>query len=628
MWRRPLLWVVLLNASQAFAISSMTISAEKVSYDNQATLEQAQLAVDLKANSTALLKVKKLHYQDIEARDAEVNLDLHTKPHFTVLTSLKQQKANDWAKAQFSCWLPEAFFKSGQSQTLWQCEQAYIEAKGLKLPFSMQLTQFNQGFDAMLNLKEASFSDEAGLHAAEKLTGLLNLQVKQQGTQLRWHGKLDWHSGEMFWQPFYMSGGGHHLEATGLLNDSHVQVETGQLNIDKVGALNFSGNMRLKDYYLEDFDADLPHLDLATTYPLIFKPLLEKTAFNNAEIDGNAALSVKIQNAELSAFTLKLHAVNIEDRNKKFAFYNINADIPWNYNDIKQARFAYESGALLSLPLGKTDIRVQLNRFSLTAPQIELPILDGALHLKDISAARIGTQWYWHLGAELRPIAMPAFSQALKLPLMQGQASAEIPLVTYQNGNLSTNGEMVFKVFDGQATVTELSLQNPLGQSPKLFANMHLRNLDLGHLTRTFSFGAIEGKLDGDIQHLEMQNWKPVTFEAKVYSSPGKYAKKISQRAVENISSLGGAGAAAAIQRSVLRFFEQFNYEKLGLSCTLRNDICSMNGVESTAQGYVIVKGSGIPAITVLGYNHTVGWGDLLARIQRVIDGNTKAVVK
>jgi hypothetical protein len=171
-------------------------------------------------------------------------------------------------------------------------------------------------------------------------------------------------------------------------------------------------------------------------------------------------------------------------------------------------------------------------------------------------------------------------------------------------------------------------MESPLGIAPKLNANIALRNLDLGVLTSTFSFGAIEGKLDGDIKDLELQNWKPVKFDAKVQSSPGKYPKKISQRAVENISALGGGGAAAAVQRSFLRFFEQFNYGKMGLSCRLRNDICEMGGVESTPQGYIIVKGSGIPAITVMGYNKTVGWSELLSRVKRVTDGNTKAIVQ
>jgi hypothetical protein len=97
---------------------------------------------------------------------------------------------------------------------------------------------------------------------------------------------------------------------------------------------------------------------------------------------------------------------------------------------------------------------------------------------------------------------------------------------------------------------------------------------------------------------------------------------------VENISALGGAGAAAAIQRSFLRFLNEFNYAKLGISCKLRNDVCAMDGVEKTQGGYVIVKGSGIPAITVLGYNRSVSWKELLERVQRITAGNAKPIIK
>ena len=335
-----------------------------------------------------------------------------------------------------------------------------------------------------------------------------------------------------------------------------------------------------------------------------------------------------MKNTELQSFHLQLNAVDVVDINNKFAFYQLNANIPWSYDASNPVSLSYARGSLLNLPLGKTDINAEANRYSITAPNIRLPILDGALSLSNVSAARLHNEWFWHLSAALEPISMEDFSTQLKLPRMQGKASAQIPLVTYNGGMLTTDGSVVLNVFDGTATVTKLTMRTPLGIAPKLNADIALRNLELGALTRTFSFGAIEGKLDGDIKGLELQNWKPVAFDARIQSSPGKYPKKISQRAVENISALGGGGAAAAVQRSFLRFFEQFNYGKMGLSCRLRNDVCEMGGVESTAHGYIIVKGSGIPAITVMGYNQTVGWSELVARIERVIDGNSKAIVR
>jgi hypothetical protein len=97
---------------------------------------------------------------------------------------------------------------------------------------------------------------------------------------------------------------------------------------------------------------------------------------------------------------------------------------------------------------------------------------------------------------------------------------------------------------------------------------------------------------------------------------------------VEDISALGGAGAAAAVQRSVLRVFRDFGYAKLGLSCALRDGVCEMGGIEPAPQGYVIVKGGGIPAITVMGYNRQVDWDELLARLKRISQGNAGPVIR
>jgi hypothetical protein len=131
------------------------------------------------------------------------------------------------------------------------------------------------------------------------------------------------------------------------------------------------------------------------------------------------------------------------------------------------------------------------------------------------------------------------------------------------------------------------------------------------------------------VKGLEFVNWQPVHFDARIASSAGDYPRRISQAAVQNISALGGAGAAAAIQRSFLRFFHDFRYEALGLTCRLENGVCSMGGIANAPQGYVIVKGGvGVPAITVMGYNRSVGWQELIQRLKRITAGNVKPVIK
>ena len=617
------LWLFMQSAS---AISSMHITADSVTHDT-ASAQQLDLVVDL-ASKTVTAKAAHIQYQTIEAHNANILLDYsavnnQNQPSLTLNTDLKQNTDKSWAKAQVRCLLP----KNLATET-WGCSDGKFTAERINLPFSLSVLPQAKGFIANIKLQSANFSDEAGLHAAEKLTGHLTVVVKQDGDTLNFNSALNWQSGEVFWQPLYFANGGHELQMQGNLKGDILTLDNATLKLDKVGDLNFSGKINTKNYRLYKLDADLPSLSLTEAYPLLFKPFFGKTMLNDAELNGNAALNIHVVDSQLKTFKIKLDNVNIDDKNHKFAFYNVNADIPWSYDDATKVRFSYNNGQLLNMPLGLTSIGAEVNRYSLVSSNITLPILDGAFKLSDISAARINNNWYWHLRAALTPVSMPDVSRAFKLPIMQGKASAEFPLVTYSGGILTTDGEIVLNVFEGKATVTQLTLQNPLGEVPRLSANINLRNLDMGQLTRTFSFGAIEGRLDGDVQGLEMLNWKPVKLDAKLRSSDGKYIKKISQRAVENISSLGGAGAAAAIQRSLLRFFKDFNYEKMGLSCILRNNICEMSGIESTPGGYVIVKGSGIPAITVLGYNKTVGWSELVDRVKRVIEGNTKLIIK
>jgi hypothetical protein len=485
-----------------------------------------------------------------------------------------------------------------------------------------------QQIKADLLLKDAAFGDETGLHAGEKIDMRLDATVSRAGSGWRWSGKLDWIGGEIFWQPVYLAKGGIGFQGKGNLSESALAIEQGRLTMDGVGSAAVSGHLRRPDNKFEVLDVVAENLDMSGAYAGVLKPFLEKGALGNLEMAGRADIRLALRETGLASFDVALRDFDVEDLGGKFALYKVNAHVPWTLNSATEAELRYGGGHLLKMSLGPTDLAATLNGYSLVAPALRLPILDGVLTLTDVSAALLQNQWHWHLGAALSPISMADFSHAVGWPVMEGKLAAGIPMVTYSNGMMTMDGAMGLDIFDGSITVDNLALQNPLGLAPRFQADIRMRNLDLGLLTRTFSFGAMTGRLDGDVNKIVLSNWKPVEFDAWFRSSPGKYPKKISQRAVENISALGGAGAAAAIQRSFLRFFKEFNYSKIGLACKLRKGICQMDGVEPAKDGYVIVKGSGVPAITVLGYNHSVSWDELLSRIQRVMQGNIKPVIQ
>ena len=63
----------------------------------------------------------------------------------------------------------------------------------------------------------------------------------------------------------------------------------------------------------------------------------------------------------------------------------------------------------------------------------------------------------------------------------------------------------------------------------------------------------------------------------------------------------GGGGVVQALQSGVLQFFDEYSYDKLGITCRLRDDVCQMSGIEPAGVGYYIVKGAGIPRIDIVG---------------------------
>jgi hypothetical protein len=508
------------------------------------------------------------------------------------------------------------------------CLNGSIAAKQIKAPFSVHFVSYPNDFSVDIAFNAASFSDESGLHAGENLTGQVKLAAKNINNIWQWSGLISWDKGELFWQPFYFGKAGNQFEINGTFKQPMLNIENASLLVNEVGKMTSSVQINTQTKTVEDIKVSAKDVDFAGLYAIFLKPMAEKSVFGNLEVSGKADWQFEIKNLEPSSFELNLRDANIDDKNGKFAFSHINAHLPWDYNRAKTVNIEYKGGHLLKMPLGDTKLSAVINRYSLTTPQLSLPILDGALNFTDLSAAMIADNWYWHLGMNVTPISMSEFSKALGWPTMQGKISGRVPQVTYAGKQLVMDGAMTFNVFNGTIGMDNLKIDDPLGVVPRLRADLLMRNLDLGELTRTFSFGDIEGKLDGDVKNMMLENWKPVYLDASIQTGEGKHLKKISQRAVENITALGGEGTAAALQRTFLRFFKEFNYEKIGLSCKLRQDVCEMGGVESTATGYVIVKGKGIPSVNVNGYTQRISLSDLLGRIKRITDGNTKAIVK
>lgn len=482
------------------------------------------------------------------------------------------------------------------------------------------------GAQADLQLADVAFSDASGLHAAENLRGNIKFTAKRNGTEWNWQGNVAWQSGELFWQPLYLRGG-HQLVASGRFDGNLLAIENAVVDLPEVGRVQFSANWQQGALIEGTLHGDKLALD--KLFEVYVRPFLDKGVLAESALQGHADAEAQYRNGGLQALHLNLHEAGISDAARRYALSGVNSDINWQMGVPGTATVTFAGGALLGVPIGKGQWAVNMNGLAFDVPQAVLPILDGKLDLRDFHFHRAGDTWHWQFSGSLSPISMESLSRAAGWPVMLGTLAGRIPDVSYDGNQIIVEGALLFSVFDGTVVATGLKLSDAFGRAPRLSGNLAMRNLDLDLLTRTFSFGNMQGRLDGDVNKLQLQDWQPVRFEARLYSSNGNYPRKISQKAVQNISSLGGAGAAAAIQRSYLGFFENFGYDRIGWRCELRNDLCAMGGIEGSNHGpYAIIKGGGIPAISVMGYNRAVSWGELIRRLKRVTQDNVKPFVK
>ncbi len=483
-------------------------------------------------------------------------------------------------------------------------------------------------FNADLRLADAGFSDASGLHAAEKLRGTIRLDAHRNAQRWRWQTEVAWQSGELFWQPLFLRGG-HKLSASGGYDGTHLDVEQAVADLPEVGRVQFSARWDMRQGAPAEIAAHGDNLALGRLFADYGRPFLDKGALAESALSGHADMDWQYRNGTTQSLRLNLRDAGIADAAQRFALRGVNSEIDWQADAQRSADIAFSGGALLGVPFGAARWTAQMHGLEFGVAQAALPVFEGSIVLRDFDLSRKDGKWHWQFAGAITPISMEKLSAALGWPKMLGTLAGRIPKVSYDGRQIGVDGALLFNLFDGTVVATQLKLADAFGRAPRLSGNLNMRDLDLDLLTRTFSFGNMQGRIDVDVNNLQLQDWQPVRFDARVSSSAGKYPRKISQKAVQNISALGGAGAAAALQRGYLRFFENFGYERIGWSCVLRNGVCAMGGIDGDGgTAYVLIEGGGIPAISVMGYNRDVGWNELLSRLKRVTQNNVQAVVK
>ena len=475
---------------------------------------------------------------------------------------------------------------------------------------------------------ELAFGTDDGLRAGEGLGLAVELAAHPTPAGWGWQAQVAWEQGEAYLHPLYLQAGPV-LDVAGAIHAEQIEIHKATLALEGVAQLAFTARIGRADLSLDDLALSLSGGDLAILGPRWIAPLLAPALGERLHFGGQIGAGLEIEDGRVQAFNVVFDAAELSlaaaDGGRGFGFGPLTGHLPWLAGSSSRARLQVQGGYWEALALGAFDVNAMLQGQQASFETMRIPLLDGMLVLDEVELGRESEGWLGRASVAVEPVSMRLLTQALGLPSMAGLLSASLPGVRVSPAEITFDGALVMSVFDGYVQATRLHVREPFGVASHLRADLEARHLDLAQLTETFSFGSITGFVDADVRGLELVRWRPTSFDARLVSSAGDYRRRISQRAVQNISALGGAGAMAVLQRGLLGLFDTFGYRELGFQCVLAGGICLMRGIDGSERAdgsFQIVRGGGIPALDVIGYNRRVDWDELVGRIQRVIDDN------
>ncbi len=481
-------------------------------------------------------------------------------------------------------------------------------------------------------LSDLSLGDLSGAYAGEGLGLALDGKLAALAKGWRVDSRVNLERGELLTPVCYLDAAAHplQLETRLELDADFTTLLLQDLRLRQPGLLDLrlDAELPLSDpQSIERFKLRLAPLPAGDFYRELLQPILAGTPWGRFEMDGEIDLALDLQ-AEALSLELGLKGFNLddmpgEDAVRRMGLYDVNGRLYWRRSgSAEHSRLSWQSGHLLEhIDIGPGRIEFQASGKGLKLNrQARIPLLDGALVVDRLELADLGrASQSLQFDGFIEPISMAALSQALGWVPLSGKLSGMLPGLKYEQGLLSVDGVLLVRIFDGDILIKHLKTRDLFGVYPQLSAEIELHDLDLESLTHTFSFGRITGRLDGYVRELKMEDWSPVAFDARFFTPESDDSRhRISQKAVDNISNLGGAGMSGALARSFMRFFEEFGYKRIGIGCKLSNGVCDMVGAGPAKQGYYLVEGSGIPRIDIIGFNTTADWSSLVEQLKQI----------
>jgi hypothetical protein len=263
-------------------------------------------------------------------------------------------------------------------------------------------------------------------------------------------------------------------------------------------------------------------------------------------------------------------------------------------------------------------IRARLNQYEIPGT-LTLPFGSGEFILLDSEVSWIGKFPVVEAGLQLKGWELSALFPSGHLA---GSVQGDLGRVRLDAERAQAPGTLTAAVFDGRVEARDFLVTKPFGPDRRLQAAIAFDHINLEKVTSLFSFGQVSGFVQGRVDDLVLKGARPERFRLTLKTQEVAGAsKRINIKAVENVSLLGtGFGELGGLQQGINRWFQDYAYQEIGLSCRLADDMFTLRGTIFEGGTEYLVKSPGLYGIDVINRNpeNEISFSDMLERLKRI----------
>jgi hypothetical protein len=400
--------------------------------------------------------------------------------------------------------------------------------------------------------------------------------------------------------------------------DAHKKLLTeikGSLYWNNLGEITVTeGVLSLIDNPHIDMNIEMKILSNAAFFETFVKDTIQYSnpALFNSRIDGESHARFNIIGAK-NALAVDGH-ISTKELNFKYENINtegLNIELPISIAyprsktlirkpDIPDSQYGIIQFRKLSYgPLEIEDIRINpiviSNNFFIKDP-FKIPVFDGTIDVNNVSVENIiNHDREIKFAFRFNDINLKSMTATYNLTPFEGTLNSSIVSFQQQGQKLYSKDEIKIKLFGGDITISDLTLNNFLEPMMAIGFSAEVNHLDLGKMSNTYSeWGNITGIINGRIKDFRLVAGEASSFEIEMKTENYPDVKQtVSTKFLKNFVP----GIGKVLDKVGLT---NYKYAIMGLHARLENDYIKLRGAVREGGKEIFMKGAGMKKLEIV----------------------------